>query len=53
MHLCHLASSLVTKSERHTALLSEFMTDLFYLDRFVSQKRNYANSSDRIAAKIR
>lgn len=31
--------------KRHTEPSSEFMTDLFHLDRFVSQERNYANLS--------
>lgn len=31
--------------KRHTEPSSEFMTDLFHLDRCVSQERNYANLS--------
>lgn len=39
-----LQASLQSQQE-HAELLCESMTDLFYLDRFVSQKRNYAYSS--------
>lgn len=39
MHLCHLASSLVTKSERHTALLSEFDWFVLFGQICVSEKK--------------